>query len=159
MIKKIISGGQTGADQGGLEAGKELGLQTGGTAPAGYRTELGPRYDLLRGFALTEGLKGSTIADDYRSRTEQNIKDSDGTIVFGDFYSPGTRMTIAYCSHSRKPLYRVCREDNPIIEKTDLLKWLDRNNINVLNVAGNRESKNPGLKKRVRNFLITVLRG
>ena len=29
----IVSGGQTGADQGGLEAAKEAGIRTGGWAP------------------------------------------------------------------------------------------------------------------------------
>ena len=32
-LRKIISGGQTGVDRAGLEAGKKLNLETGGTAP------------------------------------------------------------------------------------------------------------------------------
>lgn len=42
-LRWIISGGQTGADQGGLDAGKALGLKTGGLMPKGWRTEAGPR--------------------------------------------------------------------------------------------------------------------
>lgn len=38
---KIISGGQTGIDRLGLEVGKELGLETGGTTTPGYYTENG----------------------------------------------------------------------------------------------------------------------
>ena len=41
MIKKIISGGQTGADRGGLLAGRHLGIETGGTAPPDFITEVG----------------------------------------------------------------------------------------------------------------------
>lgn len=41
MISKIISGGQTGADQGGLSAAIILNIKTGGTAPKGYRTQAG----------------------------------------------------------------------------------------------------------------------
>ena len=46
MIKKIISGGQTGADQIGLEVALSLGIPTGGTAPKGFITETGPNYKL-----------------------------------------------------------------------------------------------------------------
>ncbi len=152
MITKIISGGQTGADQGGLEAGRELGLQTGGTAPLGWWTEKGHRPELLRSFGLVEaGIKG------YPFRTEMNVVNSDGTVIFGDFYSPGTKLTVKCCDRVRKPLYRVCREDNPVIERQDFLNWLEKYSIEVLNVVGNRESKNSGLQERVRAFLVQVL--
>ncbi len=42
MVRKIISGGQTGADRGGLLAGEALKIETGGTAPPIFMTELGP---------------------------------------------------------------------------------------------------------------------
>jgi Circularly permutated YpsA SLOG family len=38
---KIISGGQTGADQAGWRAAKACGLETGGWMPKGWKTELG----------------------------------------------------------------------------------------------------------------------
>ncbi len=153
IVEKIISGGQTGADMGGLEAGKELGIRIGGTAPLGWKTERGPRQTLLSGFGLVEAGIGG-----YPFRTEMNVANSNGTVVFGDFYSPGTVLTTKYCARALKPLYRVCREDNPVIEKQDFLNWLAKYNVRVLNVAGNRESKNPGIQGRVRNFLLEVLR-
>ena len=36
MLKKIISGGQTGADLAGLEAASYLGIHTGGKMPLGF---------------------------------------------------------------------------------------------------------------------------
>ena len=153
MLKKIISGGQTGADQGGLEAGRELGLETGGTCPFGWRTELGSQLLLLEGFGLVPNLSSR-----YPDRTRKNVVDSDGTIIFGDFYSRGTMLTINCCRRARKPLYRICREDNPVIEKQDFLDWLEKYSIEVLNVAGNRESKNLGIQERVRTFLVQALR-
>ena len=152
MIEKIISGGQTGADQGGLEAGKELGIKTGGTAPMGWRTEAGPAEELLKGYGLAE-----CVLPGYSARTQMNVLNSDGTIIFGDFYSPGTKLTTKYCDVTLKPLYRVCREDNPIIERQDFLNWLEKYSVKVLNVAGNRESKNPGIQERVKSFLVKVL--
>ena len=40
-LRKVISGGQTGADRTGLECAKALGLETGGTAPDSWRTDEG----------------------------------------------------------------------------------------------------------------------
>jgi hypothetical protein len=39
MSKKIISGGQTGADQAGLDVAIELGIPHGGWIPKGRKTE------------------------------------------------------------------------------------------------------------------------
>ena len=75
MINKIISGGQTGADIGGLLAAKELNIPTGGTAPKGYRTELGSNFDLCDIFNLSEH-----SSDKYPPRTAANVKNSDGTV-------------------------------------------------------------------------------
>ncbi len=155
MIEKIISGGQTGADQGGLEAGKELGIPTGGTAPLGWKTERGPMPALLRD---TYNLVPNWSSG-YPDRTRVNVLDSDGTVVFGDFYSPGSELTKACCKSLSRPLYRVCREDTPVIEKQDFLNWLEKFDIRVLNVAGNRESRNLGIQERVRSFLVAVLSG
>ncbi len=50
MIEKIISGGQTGADQAALDAAIKLGIPHGGWIPKGRITEDGPlsdRYDLI----------------------------------------------------------------------------------------------------------------
>ena len=70
---KIISGGQTGADRAALDAAIELGLPHGGWLPRGRKTESGPlplKYNLRE-----------LDSDRYRDRTEQNIIDSDGTLI------------------------------------------------------------------------------
>ncbi len=76
-LRKIISGGQTGADMGGLLAAKELGLETGGTAPGGYKTEKGRNLDLRDIYGLTQ-------FGTYPQRTRINVRDSDATVIFGD---------------------------------------------------------------------------
>lgn len=145
ILKKIISGGQTGADQGGLEAGKELGLETGGTAPMGWRTESGPQESLLKEFRLVEcHLPG------YPARTELNILNSDGTIIFGNISSPGSSLTLSLCRKLEKPYFI-----NPL--PNELLEFIKVWPIKVLNIAGNRESKNPGIQKRVKDFLVKEL--
>src|SRR5688500_1447371 len=39
VLERLISGGQTGADQAGWRAGKAFGLRCSGWMPKGYRTE------------------------------------------------------------------------------------------------------------------------
>ena len=147
VITKIISGGQTGADQGGLEAGRRLGIFTGGTAPHGWLTERGPQRELLQGYGLVEG---EYDPQKYPLRTAKNVKDSDGTALFGSPGSPGSRLTINICKHLEKP-YII----NPT--PAGLLKWIKLNSIEVLNVAGNRESRNPGIQRKTRAMLVWTL--
>ena len=63
---KIISGGQTGADIGGLIGAKRAGIKTGGTAPRGYKTEKGPQIQSLKYLGLVEH-----PSEHYRHRTQQ----------------------------------------------------------------------------------------
>lgn len=145
-VKKIISGGQTGADQGGLAAAKELDLQTGGWAPIGWNTEVGAAKELLLSYGLVECKSG------YNERTYLNVHDSDGTVLFGSTSSPGSKLTLSYCISSLggKP-YIV----NPTQE--EFRKWLKKEKIETLNIAGNRESVSRGIGERVRSFLVEAL--
>lgn len=145
MIEKIISGGQTGADRGGLEAAELLGITTGGFAPSGFKTESGCDTSLQTRFGLIESSGG------YKERTIENIKASNGTAVFSpNSNSPGTQLTLDFCKKLNKPVILVkC--------KKDLLKWINDNGIRVLNIAGNRESVALGVQNRTRDFLIASL--
>ena len=147
MIEKIISGGQTGADRGALEASKLLKIKTGGWAPRNYRTE---RCDdlSLKEFGLFE-----TEATNYQVRTKMNVMESDGTVWFGNPNSPGGKLTLSTAKELNKPYL--------ILEKSTkglLVPWINQNKIKILNCAGNRESKNPGIQERVKNFLIEELK-
>jgi len=146
LLEKIISGGQTGADRAGLIAGKLLGLKTGGTAPPGFLTERGPEPK-LQNFGLVEGQPDSRK---YVKRTIQNILDSDGTLIMGITTSPGSTLTLTICREYSKPC---------IINPTSiaLKEWLDLNHIKTLNVAGNRESKNPGIRDTTLKLLVSAL--
>ena len=121
-IRKIISGGQTGADMGGLKAALELGLETGGTAPKGYNTEEGRRLILKTKYSLSQW-------GNYRDRTFLNIRDSDGTVIFGNIDSPGSKVTLQGCTHFNKPVII-----NP--PTIDFLQFLEKHQIEILNIAG-----------------------
>lgn len=138
---KIISGGQTGADMGALLAGRDLGIKTGGWAPKGWLTEDGPRHEL----ALYGLIQHSS--PNYPPRTRMNISDSDGTVLFGDMESPGSRVAIGICKEDRVP-YLL----NPDVE--ELREWARLHEVQVLNVGGNRESKCPGIEGMVRKVIV-----
>ncbi len=148
MIEKIISGGQTGADQGGLIAGSILGLLTGGTAPPNFWTEDGANYS-LREYGLVAGDPDPKI---YPLRTLANVRDSDGTLLVGDMESAGSCLTMRLCTQRGKP-YIV----NPIA--ISLRDWVGSHWVRTLNVAGNRESVNPGIRDRVICLLIDAFAG
>ena len=142
-LKKIISGGQTGADQAGLKAGVDLGLETGGWVPKGRRTEAGP---MSTDHMILYGLKEHKDPS-YVPRTLENVIDSDGTALFGNMGSSGSKLTINMCESRGKPFIV-----NPTTEQ--LRTWLVEHDIEVLNVAGNRESVNPGIGQSVYDTLI-----
>jgi len=143
----VISGGQTGADQGGLRAGRACGYRTGGTAPKGYRTDEGPMPDLLQAFGLVESIYAS-----YSPRTWDNVRGSTGTVWFGDDTSPGGILTSSNCWRLRRPWLA-----NPT-SAAELRDWIEAHRITTLNVAGNRERTNPGIGVRVETFLREALR-
>lgn len=138
---KIISGGQTGADQGALFAARDLGIETGGTAPKGWRTEDGPAPWLAE-YGLVEA-----ESSNYQGRTLTNVRESDASVLFGDIESSGSALTIGCCVATGKPY--LCNPD-----AHSLARWTHIGGWKVLNVAGNRESKNPGIAERVRAVLV-----
>ena len=145
-LTKIISGGQTGADQGGLAGAKELGIATGGTAPKGYRTEAGNNPSLRDLYYLEESRYWP-----YTYRTRDNVRNSNGTLWVGNIGSPGYWCTKRACDDKKKPWI-----ENPT--GLDLWEWVQHYQIYTLNVAGNRESKNPGIFEKTKALIIEAFK-
>ncbi len=97
QLERIISGGQTGIDQLGLDVAYSLGIPTGGTAPKGYLTENGPNSLSRELYGLTEHTSAS-----YPPRTRANGQQSDGSVIFGRL-SGGTKLTLETCGKEGKP--------------------------------------------------------
>lgn len=155
LVTKIISGGQTGADRGGLEAAKQLGIPTGGSMPRGFLTETGLRPE----FANLYGMRARSEAE-YAPRTEANVVDADGTLIFGDVASTGSLNTKNFCERHRKPYYVVpwhSDQPAPLDVVAAFQRWLVAHNVRILNVAGNRESVQPGIQATVKRFLLAAL--
>lgn len=143
MINGIISGGQTGADIGGLLSAELLGIPRWGFCPKGFINENGFSSELLPRFRMKE-------AGSLAERTEKNILESDATLIFSDNkQSKGTLMTLDMCRRHNKPYYLVTG-----------MKGLKRfiNSVNgVFNIAGNRESVAPGIQAKVMRFLTVAM--
>lgn len=159
-LEAIISGGQSGADTGGLFAGSSLGIATGGIAPSGWKTENGPAPWLA-----DYGLEESDLGE-YIDRTIDNLTIADGTVIFGK-RSPGSNRTEELCRVKRKPCLWIWYPEAywlsfPVSYEQKIEQfhmWLSLHEIKVLNVAGNRESVNPGICSWVQGFLEEALDG
>lgn len=151
MIEEIRSGAQTGADIAGLDAGLALGLRVGGWVPYGKRIDGGT---LTNDQMLKYNLKQHPSSA-YPPRTEQNVRDTDGTVIFGNPYSPGCALTLKLCRTHKKPFLIM---DTIGYDAAGLLTWILNNGIRVMNVAGNRERTNPGIYKLTFETLVEALR-
>src|SRR5262249_50548299 len=99
-----------------------------------------------------------TSSRSYRSRTRQNVIDSDGTVIFGGrSLVGGSLLTKRLCDELGKPClvlaFPATHDQHKLF--TD---WLAVHPIQVLNVAGARESKSPGIEEFVFDFLVSALR-
>jgi hypothetical protein len=152
-VKKIISGGQNGADRAGLDAALDLGLEHGGYCPAGRKAE--------DGIISWKYVIEETSSKGYESRTKLNVKHSDATVVFTQgALTPGSALTLTEAKLIGKPWLHVDIDDVEGIVK--FRRWLSLlfsdSGLTVLNVAGSRESKAPGIGAKVRALLVAVLR-
>jgi hypothetical protein len=150
MIRKIISGGQTGADQGALDYAMEKGMEAGGWCPRGRVCE--------NGIIPAKYPVEEVAEDDYNLRTKRNVQDSDGTLVIirDGYMEDGTHRTVEYCMGLSKPQFLVdLHVMSGQLESVchALINWIDHHGIEVLNVAGNRESNSPGIQKETAAFL------
>jgi hypothetical protein len=151
IFEKIISCGQTGADQGALDAALELNHPCGGWCPKGRKSEAGripSKYPVIE-----------HASPDYSIRTEANVVDSDGTLIF-TYGEPtgGTKLTVELAREDGKPLYIFDFEDEALNQDPEVIwEWGLDNNVYVLNVAGPRESKNPGTQVLVKAVMLMLL--
>lgn len=151
MIRRIVSGGQTGADRAGLDAAISCGVPHGGWCPKGRRAENGVIPDIYQ-LAETEG-------SSYLSRTERNVKQSDGTVIFtlGNLIG-GSCRTADFANRHHKPYIHI-RLDAITDEDaaTELLDFVVEHGIACANIAGSSESREQGIYERVLAVMTLVL--
>ncbi|MGH7457698.1 MAG: putative molybdenum carrier protein [Longimicrobiaceae bacterium] len=147
---KLVSGGQTGVDRAALDVALELGVACGGWCPAARRAEDGAipeRYPLQETPSSRPG-----------QRTEWNVRDSNATLILcPDEPVPGsgTAYTVKMAKKHGRPYLLADPDDPAAVER--VRDWLEEQRVNVLNLAGPRESQSPGIGARTREFLIGLL--
>lgn len=150
---KVISGGQTGVDRAALDAAIAAGLDYGGSVPKGRMAEDGP---IDQNYRLLKEMPYGT----YKGRTEKNIEDADATLIFTKGKpTDGTAYTITYAQKLYKPILVIDLVDKSfesVVRKVE--GWLELIHPHVLNVAGPRESKSPGIYAQALQILETIFR-
>ena len=146
LIDKIISGGQTGVDRAALDFAISHSIPHGGACPKGRIAEDGKLSEKYHMYQV--GTDENELSINYSLRTIENIKQSDGTLIIVPVYpipkgvSDGTNMTIEKAKELNKPILIFQLGHS---EAEDIRDWLNQNKIRILNVAGPRESNNPGV--------------
>jgi|SRR5215471_9236295 len=152
MIKKIISGGQTGADRAALDVALKLNIPHGGWCPRGRLAEDGI---IDANYQLTE-----TLSADPSQRTEWNVRDSDGTVIFSVSAKlcGGSAKTEVFARSYQKPCAHISKEKDGQSARDILNDFLAQHEIEVLNVAGPRHSEEPAVAQFVSETLFQTLR-
>jgi hypothetical protein len=151
VVTKIISGGQTGVDRGGLEAALALEIPHGGFCPLGRRAEDG----VIPARYLLEELS----TDNYAARTALNVKTADATLllVWGKAAlakSRGTKLTLEMCLRYGRPWWAADPRRPEHVARVQ--EWIEKIHPQVLNIAGPRESRAKGIQEQTARFLREV---
>ncbi len=169
MLAKVISGGQTGADEAGVKVARWLRIPTGGTMPKGWRTLDGPRPEYEERYGMVQHTSSG-----YGPRTFVNVADADLTLRLAcDFGSAGEMLTAKACAKLGKPMvgvHVVIRDprhpaqtfevdefevEAVIAAIRDLATKLGRPV--VLNIAGNSDKTAPGMTVAATEILQRIL--
>ncbi|TEA70318.1 putative molybdenum carrier protein [Allopusillimonas ginsengisoli] len=138
---------KTGADRAALDFAIEHGYPHGGWNPRGREAEDGT---IPLKYQRTELVDGG-----YRQRNKHNVGDSNGTLVINTGELDGGTLAIQVFAQMQQKAYFLAQVDTHSLESLalEIAEWLRIHNIRVLNVAGPRESKRPGIYAITRELL------
>jgi len=142
---------QAGADRAALEVAVINGLPHGGWVTKGRKAEDGKVPEKYQVIELSSA--------DYRQRTEQNVKDADGTLIITHGkLTGGSALTLKYAQKHAKPCLHIdaqkVSEANAAIE---IHQWIGDHQVGILNCAGSRASKDPKIYDTVFSILDSVV--
>ena len=170
---KLISGGQTGVDRAALDVALKHRIECGGWCPAGRLDEFGTIPDRYPVQELNQKSKEERSLDHpggletlpaaawrrdagvaaapwekrgiFPERTLANVRDSDGTIIiYSDQLRGGTEYTFECCKQFQRPHQLIDASKLSAEDAARLIaEFVLDNKIDVLNVAGPRQSEWP----------------
>lgn len=135
-----------------LDTSIKIGIDHGGYIPKGRKTEDGV---LPEKYQLEEMPTAS-----YPKRTEKNTLDSDGTLILScGKLTGGLALTRKLAKKHEKPWVHVDLDKLSLLDAVKIIKaWIDRHDIEILNVAGPRASKSPSIYAETVNILERVMK-
>ena len=151
MLKKIISGGQTGAEQAALDAAIKYSFSHGGWIQKGRKTEDGI---LPYEYKLKELKSGA-----YPNYTERNVINSDGTLIISHGKLKGGSVLPKKLAkkYNRYFLHIDLNETPAFIAASKINSWIIKHGIEILNVTGSRASKDPKIYEIVKYIIEGVI--
>jgi hypothetical protein len=152
----IVSGGQTGADRAGLDFAIANSLTHAGYCPRGRLAEDGAiplRYN------LTE-----TTSAEYAVRTRRNVALGDATVIFARVPAQelmrqrrsGSGLTAREAERTGRAFLVLSHFPDVAADAAELRAFFEKHGPRILNVAGSRESAQPGIHAHVFAVLATV---
>jgi hypothetical protein len=151
MIKKLISGGQPGAARAALDVAIKLNIHHGGWVPKGRRTEDGI---LPYKYKLQEMRSG-----EHPNYTEKNVIDSKGTLILshGKLMGGAALPRKMADKHHRPRLHIDLKLTGDYDAASMIASWIKHNNIEILNVAGSRASKDSRIYQDTYTILVGAI--
>jgi len=150
MVKKIISGGQTGVDRAALDFAIKFDIPHGGWIIKGRIAEDGVLDDRYKVQEIHES--------SYPRRTLKNILESDGTLIIS--HGPltgGSDYTEKMAISRNRPCIHIDLNRMSSFQAAENIRtWIFDHKIEVLNVGGPRQSKDPNIYKDVLDILETA---
>lgn len=152
VVVNIISGGQTGAERGALDAAIEMSIAHGGLCAKGRKSEDGmvpAKYQVK-----------DAASPDYSDRTEANVAEACGTLIctFGRLGGASKQVWEHARKHGKPALHLDLNAEATDYAVKRVREWLNQHSVRVLNVAGSRESESAGLHGAVKDLLTRVFR-
>ena len=141
MLKKIISGGQVGADQAALDAAIKYNFPHGGWIQKGRKTQIGTLPEKYH-------LKEMSVSG-YKERIEQNVIKSDGTVIIshGDLAGGADYSQQMTEKHDRPCLHVDLNVTPAFMASSKINTWIIENDIKIMNVTGSRASEDSDVYK------------
>ena len=147
LAEKVVAGGLTGAERAALDFAIARGIPYGGWCPnsrAGEDGLMHKHYNLA-----------ATPSSGYIQRTEWNVRDSDGTVIFslGPELTGAPSRTAEFTHTYHKPCLHLFRKGSAKEQVNKLLTFIDQHQIRTLNVTGSSASREPHVGDFVKEVL------
>jgi hypothetical protein len=147
MLEKVITGGQTGAEEAAWRAARDFGVPTGGWMARGFASAREPSPERQGALETLDGDRSDCV--------ERNVHEADATLWFGATTTADAQATVGACHRFGKPCMPVYPD--AAFEPGHVAAWITAHQVRSLYVSGNREAAEPGISRVVEQFLGDVL--